>query len=153
VYNHSEEEVFLDPQPSKELIALNISANLISPGETKNYDFVIAIDRLGSSYVWPSDDILACAGTWEQHFDHMKTYWDNKLSKIVNIVSLPDPVLINAYKAGYIYTHIIKDTYNLNVGENGYDGVWDHDSIGIIITLFTLGDFSNARTLLGCHSV
>ncbi len=78
----------------------------------------------------------------------MKTYWDNKFSEIVNIVSLPDPVLINAYKAGYIYTHIVKDAYNLNVGENGYDRVWDHDSIGIIITLFTLGDFSNARTLL-----
>jgi len=148
VYNHSEEEVFLDPQPSKELIALNIPENLISPGDTKNYDFVIAIDRLGNSYVWPSDDNLACAGTWEQHFDYMKTYWDNKLSKIVNVVSLPDPALINAYKAGYIYTHIVKDMHDLHVGENGYDGVWDHDSIGIIITLFTLGDFSNSRTLL-----
>ncbi|GAG62281.1 unnamed protein product, partial [marine sediment metagenome] len=148
VYNHSEEAVFLDPQPSKEFIVLNIPGNSVSPGDTKNYDFVIAIDRLGNSYAWPSDDNLACAGTWEQHFDHMKTYWDNKLSKIVNIVSLPDPVLINAYKAGYIYTHIVKDIHDLHVGENGYDGVWDHDSIGIIITLFTLGDFSNARTLL-----
>jgi len=65
VYNHSEEAVFLDPQPSKELIALNTPENLISLGETRNYDFVIAIDRLGNSYAWPSDDNLACAGTWE----------------------------------------------------------------------------------------
>ncbi len=148
IYNHSEEAVSLDPQPSKELIVLNTPGNLVLPGETKNYDFVIAIDRFGNSYDWPSDDNLACAGTWEQHFDHMKNYWDDKLSKIVNITSLPDPVLIDAYKAGYIYTHIVKDGYGLHVGENGYDGVWDHDSIGIIITLFTLGDYSDAQIML-----
>ena len=40
IYNHSEEAVSLDPQPSKEFIGLNTPGNSVSPGETKNYDFV-----------------------------------------------------------------------------------------------------------------
>ena len=44
-----------------------------------------------------------------------------------------------------IYTLIVKDGYNLNVGENGYDQIFDHDIIGIVSTLFTLGDFEYAK--------
>jgi hypothetical protein len=78
----------------------------------------------------------------------MKDYWISRLSGIVNITQLPDQRLINAYKAGFIYTHIIRDGDNLHVGENGYDSVFDHDSLGILTTLFMLGDFTHAQPLL-----
>ena len=148
VYNNSTEAVILDPRASEFLVKLNSPGNEVAAGETINHDYVIAIDRFGGSYAWPSDSELISAGTWDRHFDHMRSYWDSKLAEIVDIKELPDPALINAYKAGYIYTHIVKDEFDLHVGENGYDGVWDHDSIGIIITLFTLGDYRGARTML-----
>jgi len=73
----------------------------------------------------------------------MASYWNTKLSGIVNITRLPDSTLINAYKAGHIYTHIVKDGTCLKVGEGpSYDGdVFDHDAIGIAANLLTLGDF------------
>jgi hypothetical protein len=78
----------------------------------------------------------------------METYWNTKLSGIVQINRLPDPRLINAYKAGYIYTNIVKDGNNLDIGENGYGQLFDHDTIGILVDLLELGDYSNAHAYL-----
>ena len=36
---------------------------------------------------------------------------------------------------------IVKDGYGLHVGENGYDRVFDHDVLGIMASLLTIGDF------------
>ena len=112
-------------------------------------DYVIAADKFGNSYDWPSDTDLAGAGSWDTHQTHMATYWNTKLGGIVNITQLPDQNLINAYKAGYIYTHIVKDGYCLNVAEGPlYDCVFNHDEMGILTTLLTLGDFTDAQTFL-----
>jgi hypothetical protein len=79
----------------------------------------------------------------------MASYWNNKVSGIVNITKLPDKTLINAYKAGYIYTHIVKDACCLKVAEGPlYDKVFDHDEIGILSNLLVLGDFTEAQTFL-----
>jgi hypothetical protein len=91
----------------------------------------------------------------------MVNYWTSKVNGIVNIQSLPEPDLINAYKAGYIYTHIIKDPasnstpvpggtpphHKLQVGEANYEARFDTDSVSILATLLTLGD-PEAETLL-----
>ena len=148
ITNHSAGDISLAPTPSAGFIPLTKTPAIVSPGQTVFHDYVLAADRFGNGYTWPSDADLAEAGSWEEHYAHMKEYWDSRLNRIVNITRLPDARLINAYKAGFIYTHIIRDGEDLHVGENGYDKVYDHDSVGILTTLFTLGDFTYAQPLL-----
>lgn len=148
VINNTSSSLELTPMPSAGLVALTSGPTTISPGQTSINDYAVAADRFGNSYAWPTDTALAAAGGWDTHYAHMKDYWNSRLSEIVNITQLPDPRLINAYKAGFIYTHIIRDGNDIHVGENGYDQVFDHDSLGILTTLFSLGDFSHAKDLL-----
>lgn len=146
--NQSSEVKELAPNPSPQLILLTSGSKKIQPGETLNHDFAIAVDRFGNNYAWPSQDVIKNAGGWDDHYIHMKNYWEDRVSDIAQINVLPDARLIDAYKAGFIYTHIVKDGDELHVGENGYDEMWDHDTIGIVSTLFTLGDFKDAHKFL-----
>jgi hypothetical protein len=148
VENHGPSKLELAPLPSPGLVALTNNPISIPAGQSVAHDYVVAVDRFGNSYPWPSDADLAAAGGWDTHYDHMKNYWNGRLNGIVNITRLPDTRLIDAYKAGFIYTHIIRDGDDIHVGENGYDQVFDHDSLGILTTLFSLGDFAYARPLL-----
>jgi hypothetical protein len=129
----------------------------IPPGQTVKYDYVIAADRYcHNEYPWPTRDNLATAngGRWDTAYAHMKNYWQGKLSHVTNIAQLPDLVTLqdgtidsrlkNAYKAGYIYTHIVKDGKELMVGEEKYDDnpyiPFYNDKLGILATLLTIGD-------------
>lgn len=143
IKNNGTSAVTLDPAPSSGLIALNSISNTVAPGTEAAHYYAVAADRFGNTYAWPADSAIIAAGDAESHWNHMQNFWSDKLNGIVNITQLPDPNLINAYKAGYCYTRIIHDGYDIHVGENGYDQVFDHDSIGIIATMLTLGDFSD----------
>jgi hypothetical protein len=147
ITNPGRGSISLDPSPSAGLIALTNNPLIVPAGQTVNHDFVAAADCFGNTYAWPSDAELSEAGSWDEHYAHMKNYWNSRLSGIVDITRLPDPRLINAYKAGFIYTQIIQDGNDLHVGENGYDSVFDHDSVGILTSLFSLGDFAYAKPL------
>ena len=138
------DETKLLPKVSTDLVALNAAAasvGAVEPGETVVRDYCIGADRFGNTYAWPADSVLAQQGSWDEHYEHMKDYWNTRLEGIVEIQNLPEDyeVLINAYKAGYIYTLIIADGYELHVGENGYDRVFDHDVIGMLATLIESG--------------
>jgi hypothetical protein len=148
VYNHDTVSHTLAPGASSGLLALTSNSATVPAGQTVNHDYVIAVDKFGAAYAWPADTSLTAAGSWDSHFTHMKDYWNNKLAEIVQINQLPDSSLINAYKAGFIYTHIIKDGNSLNVGENGYDYYFDHDGLGIVVSLISAGELSDARTYL-----
>lgn len=148
IENKSKQDVVLTPEPVGPLIRLNTPEERIKAGATVFYDYAVAADRFGGGQDWPADEEIAALGGWEQHYQHMKNYWDGRLEEIAMFRELPDSRLIEAYKAGFIYTHIIKDGYRLNVGENGYDEVFDHDAIGILISLLTMGDFRDARVFL-----
>lgn len=135
------------PTVSGELIPLNDGASqtVVAPGQTVVRDYAIGADRFGGSYNYPTDSAIAEFGDWDSHYEHMKSYWNDRLDGLATITKLPDESLINAYKAGYIYTLIIADGYSLNVGENGYDMEFDHDALGILSTLVTIGDFTNFK--------
>jgi hypothetical protein len=148
IYDHDSVFHIENPTPSPQLIALNAALNLVQPGQTINHDYAIAIDRFGGTYAWPSNAAVEDAGGWRTHYAHMQAYWSQKLAGIVNMSHLPDMRLVNAYKAGYIYTNIVKDGNNLNVGENGYGQLYDHDLIAIQVDLYELGDLANAHTYL-----
>ncbi|MFD7155672.1 sugar-binding protein [Kribbella sp. NPDC059898] len=151
VTNTGSEEARL-PRVSGLLTPLNEAGTTIAAGQTVVRDYAVAADRFGATYDWPTADQLTQLGGFDQHYRHMRQYWNDRLSKIANLTNLPDKRLINAYKAGYIYTLIIRDDINgtkeLHVGENGYDEMFDHDTIGIVSTLLTIGDFTYAKDYL-----
>ena len=131
------------PRVSRDLVALNTdaAARTVEPGQTVVREYCVGADRFGGTYAYPENEVLAAQGSWAEHYEHMKNYWNKRLETLVKIESVPEEYadLIDAYKAGYIYTLIISDGYELHVGENGYDRVYDHDVIGMLATLIESG--------------
>ena len=147
VRNHDTVAHTLAPAPSGPLLPLDAAPDTVAAGQTVNHDYVVAVDRFGASYPWPADAALTGAGGYDAHYQHMTGYWDARLAGIASI-SVPDPRLADAFKAGFIYTDIVKDGTHLNVGENGYDQLFDHDLLGILVSLLEEGDLGNARAYL-----
>ncbi len=144
ITNKMDKEIYQDPGASGILTPLNNPSRNIAPGATTHFDYAIVIDRFGNSYAKPSSDKIQKAGSWDEHFEHMKNFWNGRLQKIVNI-NTPDQELNNAYRMGYIYTLITRDgPTNYNVAEIGYDALFTHDYLGIYHTLLKLGFFENA---------
>ena len=78
------------PEASPSLVALNESSNTVRPGRVVDHDYVVASDRFGASYPWPSAHTLAASGGFDAHFDHMRTFWNQQLRAIAQ-VTLPNP--------------------------------------------------------------
>jgi hypothetical protein len=149
VTNPTAQPLTIDPQASAGLIPLNPAQGDTVPAHTSvSHDYVVASDRFGGSYPWPSQAALAAAGGYDQHFAHMKAFWNAQLKSIAQITSLPDPALADAYRTGFIYTQIIRSGDQLRTGANGYDTEFSHDVIGILANLFSQGYFTGAHALL-----
>ena len=148
VTNPTGQTISVDPQPSAGLVPLNSAPVAVPPHSTVDHDYAVASDRFGGSYAWPAAGALAAAGGYDQHFAHMRAYWDSQLAGIAQIQTLPDQSLVNAYKTGFIYTQIIRSGDELKTGANGYDKEFSHDVIGILANLFTQGYTSGAHGLL-----
>ena len=148
VTNPTGQTISIDPQPSAGLVPLNSAPVAVPPHSAVDHDYAAASDRFGGSYAWPSAGALAAAGGYDQHFAHMRTYWDSQLAGIAQIQTLPDQSLVDAYKTGFIYTQIIRSGDELKTGANGYDKEFSHDVIGILANLFTQGYTSGAHGLL-----
>lgn len=153
VTNQSEEERSL-PRVSVDLIPLNEEAKnvkKIGAGAVVVRDYAIGADRFGGTYDYPESDKIAAQGGYDENYATMKQYWNDRLEPLTEL-NLPDEQLVNAYKAGFIYTLIIRDDVDgkkeLHVGENGYDIMFDHDTIGIVASLLTEGDFTYAKEYL-----
>lgn len=153
--NNSSEARLL-PVVSDNLIPLNDQTKdtlVIGAGETVVRDYAIEADK----YEYFDDGVTVFTsltseqvinqGTFDENYSEMKTYWDTELGEMVNI-DLPNKELVNAFKAGYIYTMIIKDDTYLHVGENGYARLFSHDIIGILVQLIQSGDFEQAKDYL-----
>jgi hypothetical protein len=148
VTNPTSAPLTLSPQASPGLIPLNAAADQVAPHATVRHDYVVASDRFGGTYAFPSRAALAAAGGYDQHFAHMRAYWNGQLAHIAQIVTLPDASLADAYRTGFIYTQIIRSGNELKTGANGYDTEFSHDVIGILANLFTQGYTSGAHGLL-----
>jgi len=148
VTNPTGQTISVDPQPSAGLVPLNSAPVAVPPHSAVDHDYAVASDRFGGSYAWPSAGALAAVGGYDQHFAHMRGYWNSQLAGIAQIQTLPDQSLVNAYKTGFIYTQIIRSGDELKTGANGYDKEFSHDVIGILANLFTQGYTSGAHGLL-----
>jgi hypothetical protein len=147
VTNPTDGDVVADPSPSAELVPLATAPDRVAPHASAVHDYVVAVDRFGGSEPWPSGRALAAAGSFDQHFAHMRTAWDSQLDKIAQ-VSVPDPQLNDAYRSGLIYTLIARSGIHSNTGVNNYEAEFSHDVVGILANLFTQGDYDDAHALL-----
>jgi len=148
VTNPTGHTLSIDPAASPGLVPLNSAPDAVPPGATVDHDYVVASDRFGHSYAWPSAAALAAAGGFDQHFAHMRAYWNAQLAGIAQIVALPDQRLADAYRTGFIYTQIIRAGDEMKTGASGYDKEFSHDVIGILANLFSQGYTAGAHGLL-----
>jgi hypothetical protein len=147
VTNPTDHPVEADPEPSQGLLSLATAPDTVHPHTTVDHDYVIAADRFGGTYPWPAPAALLAAGSFNEHFAHMTSFWNKQLAGITEI-SLPDPSLEDAYRSGFIYTQIARSGDQLHDGVNGYEAEYNHDVIGILSNLFTQGYFTGAHGLL-----
>jgi hypothetical protein len=147
VRNSTDRVVMANPDASSGLVMLNTAPNAVKPHATVTHDYVVAVDRFGNYYPWPSAQALASAGSFDQHYAGMRRFWNQQLDGIAGI-SVPNSSLDDAYRSGFIYTQIARSGNDLNTGVNGYESEFSHDVIGILANLFTQGYFSDAHALL-----
>jgi hypothetical protein len=147
VANPTDHAVTADPDPSSGLVPVATAPDTVAPHASAVHDYVVATDRFGQSYPWPGEAALAGAGGFEQHFAHMRSFWNRQLDGIAG-VAVPDPSLEDAYRSGFIATQIARSGNALNTGVNGYESEFSHDVIGILTNLFTQGYFTGAHALL-----
>jgi hypothetical protein len=147
VQNPTDHVVVADPGPSRGLLPLTTAPDAVQPGTSTVHDYVVAVDRFGNDYPWPTAHVLEAAGGFDRHFAHMRAFWNRQLAQVA-AVRVPDASLDDAYRSGFIYTEIARSGNDLNTGVNGYESEFSHDVIGILANLFTQGDFSDAHALL-----
>ena len=147
VTNPTDHVVTANPEASPGLVPLDAAPDAVAPHTSVDHDYVIAADRFGGTYPWPSAAALADAGTFDQHFAHMAYFWSGQLAAITGI-SVPDRSLEDAYRSGFIYTQIARSGNELHDGVNGYEAEYNHDVIGILSNLFNQGYFTDAHALL-----
>jgi hypothetical protein len=145
--NPTDHVLVADPDPSPGLVPLNAISDAVAPHGSVVHDYVVAADRFGHDYPWPTNQALARAGGFDQHFAHMRAFWTKQLAQITDI-TVPDPSLDDAYRSGFISTEIARNGNDLDTGVNGYASEFSHDVVGILANLFTQGDFSDAHALL-----
>jgi hypothetical protein len=147
VMNPTDHVIEANPEPSSGLVALDATPDTVAPHATVDHDYVIAADRFGGTYPWPSSDALAGSGTFDEHFAHMANFWNGQIAGITGI-SVPDQSLDDAYRSGFVYTQIARSGDQLFDGVNGYEAEYNHDVIGILSNLFDQGYFADAHALL-----
>ncbi len=147
VHNPTNRVVEADPEPSPGLVPLDDAPVAVEPHASVQHDYVVAVDRFGNAYPWPTSEALAQAGGFDEHFAHMRAFWDGQLATIAQI-QVPDVALEDAYRSGFITTQIARSGNDLDTGVNGYESEFSHDVIGILTNLFTQGDFQGAHALL-----
>ena len=147
ITNETDSTVDADPEPTPGLVPLATAPDTLGPHRSAVHDYVLAVDEFGNNYPWPSSRSLATAGSFDQHFAHMRTFWNAQLQQIAQ-VHVPDTQLNDAYRSGFIYTQIARSGNDLDTGVNGYEMEFSHDVIGILANFFTQGYVDDAHALL-----
>ncbi|MVQ39307.1 S-layer homology domain-containing protein [Paenibacillus anseongensis] len=149
-------EARLLPVVSSNLIPLNDNtkyAYVVNPGESVVREYAVEADKYEyfnegvTNYTSLTMEQVIAQGSYDTNYHEMSTYWKTRLSDLVDL-DLPNKELVQAFKAGYIDTMIIKDGNFLHVGENGYARLFSHDTIGILVQLIQSGDFQHAKDYL-----
>ena len=114
---------------------------------------MIVIDRFGKDIPWPDDESVRKHQTWDQAYDHMRSYWNGRLERLLKFKHLPDSAMINQLKADNCHARISIDGTVLNNGKFGYDHTFSHDLVPQTIHLFLMGEFDHAREWLDGRAI
>jgi hypothetical protein len=108
---------------------------------------------------------LAAAGSFDTNYSSMSSYWNGRLAATASPASLPDPQLVNMFKAdqiveweGVVNTSDGSGGTNYEVRGSGgtppgaptdnYDGTYSHDVPDIVSEMIREGNFSLAKQVL-----
>ncbi|HKE13439.1 MAG TPA: RICIN domain-containing protein [Kofleriaceae bacterium] len=142
------------------LVRLTPAGDSVPAGQTRNHDFVAAIDRFGASVSYPSTATLASsAPSYDAAHDQMAAFWNGRINataqpSLPNLqlpstgLANPGTALLNAYRAGTAYHLMIQVGKAPFSGANNYAWLLNHDVPGELVSRFTIGEFSDARNLL-----
>lgn len=142
---NTSDQIKLLPLVSGNLVPLNdaaATAKVVYPGETVVREYAIFADRFGGKYSFPADSLLAEAGSYDEHYENMRSYWQDKVDQLVDIQSVPAAyaALADAYKAGVIDLLIAADGRDLYTGEgSGEAKAADLNAVELLATLVQLG--------------
>jgi hypothetical protein len=131
----------------------------VSAGQTRNHDFVAAIDRFGSTVAYPSTSALASAPSYDTAYGQMSAFWNGRVNAtaqptLPNVtlpntgLANPGTALRNAYRAGTVYHLMMQAGKAPFSGANNYAWLLNHDVPGELVARFSTGDFSDAQNLL-----
>lgn len=132
----------------------------VSPGQTRNHDFVAAVDRFGGTYAFPSAATLAASAPgYDTAYNAMAAYWNARVAETAQFtlpnVQLPNTglanpgtALANAVKAGTIYNLMVQVGKAPFSAANNYAWLLNHDIPGELVAKFSTGDFRDAQNLL-----
>lgn len=71
------------PKVSPLLVPLCELPQKVDSGETVALDFAVGADRFGRKIRYPSDKRIKSLGGFDEHYEHMKSYWINRLEPLV----------------------------------------------------------------------
>ena len=125
----------------------------IPAGQSVSKDFVTL--AVGTA----TADDLQSAGTFDANYATMARFWNDRLSKIALPTALPDPQLVNMYKATQITiwesVEVDKNgdweqytSGGNQAGLTNYDAVNDNDEIDIVLQHIRAGDYSTAAKIM-----
>ena len=147
VANPTGHTVTVDPEASPSLIPLDEAPDTVPPHHAVDHDYVVLSDRFGSAVRLADAQTLAAAGGFDQHFAHMRAFWNAQLAGIAQI-SVPTPHWSTRTRAASSRPRSPAAVTHLDTGVNGYESEFSHDVIGILTNLFTQGYFTDAHALL-----
>ena len=161
VTNNSGATVTVPPGGSgPNLVRLTAVNDSVAAGQTRNHDFVAAIDRFGAATAFPSTATLtASAPGYDAAHDQMAAFWNGRVNataqpSLPNVqlpstgLANPGTALLNAYRAGTAYHLMMQVGKAPFSAANNYAWLLNHDVPGELAARFTTGDFSDARNLL-----
>jgi hypothetical protein len=142
------------------LVRLTPVDDSVPAGQTRNHDFVAAIDRFGGAAAYPSTAALAASAPgYDTAHDQMAAFWNGRINataqpSLPNLqlpntnLANPGTALLNAYRAGTAYHLMMQVGKAPFSAANNYAWLLNHDVPGELTARFTTGDFSDARNLL-----
>jgi hypothetical protein len=161
VTNNSGAAVTVPPGGSgPNLLRLTAVSDGVPAGQTRNHDFVAAVDRFGSTAAYPSTATLAAqAPNYDTAHGQMVAFWDGKINataqpSLPNLqlpntgLANPGAALRNAYRAGTAYNLLVQVGKAPFSAANNYDWLLNHDIPGELVARFSTGEFTDAQNLL-----
>jgi hypothetical protein len=163
VTNNGGSAVTLDPGGSgPNLVRLTSSSlNTVQPGATNDHDYLVAVDNFGSGAALPTGSALSAnAPGFDSADSQMAAYWNGRVGETASFslpnlalpstgnLANPGSALVNAYKAGTIYSLMMQIGEAQFSAANNYAWLLNHDVPGELNARLETGDYHDAQNLL-----